>query len=133
MPSIQKLGTFMMMLRSGKNTRGGRGLVKKSAMLSALLTRHGDVVRFHFLAHEEVAPINVLGALMVLGVVRQVNRTFIVHRERSRSILRQPKFSKECAQVYGFLGRFGRGNYLGLTRGKCDASLLLGGPDSRIS
>eukprot|EP00965_Chrysotila_dentata_P004199 135497-Pleurochrysis_carterae.AAC.1 len=27
-----------MALRSGKNTRGGRGLVKKFAMLSALLT-----------------------------------------------------------------------------------------------
>eukprot|EP00965_Chrysotila_dentata_P011560 378379-Pleurochrysis_carterae.AAC.1 len=43
MPSIHELATFIIASRSGKNTRGGRGFVKKSAMLSALLT-NGTVI-----------------------------------------------------------------------------------------
>eukprot|EP00965_Chrysotila_dentata_P232506 6199004-Pleurochrysis_carterae.AAC.4 len=38
MPSNQELATFIITLRSGKSTRGGRSFVKKSAMFSVLLT-----------------------------------------------------------------------------------------------
>eukprot|EP00965_Chrysotila_dentata_P218520 6190627-Pleurochrysis_carterae.AAC.2 len=43
MPSIYDLATYMSELSSGRNTRGGRGFVKKSAMLFALST-NGTVI-----------------------------------------------------------------------------------------
>eukprot|EP00965_Chrysotila_dentata_P020420 676756-Pleurochrysis_carterae.AAC.1 len=57
MPSIYELATFMIMSRSGKHTRGGRGFVKKSAMLSALLRKGTvilrDIVRLDLFANEK--------------------------------------------------------------------------------
>ena len=72
--------TFMMMLRKRKKALASRGFVKKSAMLSAVLTKGTwlELEGLDHVAHEEMAARDVLGLIMVLRVVREVARRLVV-------------------------------------------------------
>eukprot|EP00965_Chrysotila_dentata_P037099 1234301-Pleurochrysis_carterae.AAC.5 len=105
MPSSHELATFLIALRNGQNTRGGRGFVKKSGnVIGALDQWHGVVVRLDFLANEEMPAFDVLGALMALRVVGEIESALVVRGERGRRRLRQPEFGEESTEVHRLLG-----------------------------
>eukprot|EP00965_Chrysotila_dentata_P222488 6193004-Pleurochrysis_carterae.AAC.1 len=63
--------TFMMMSWIGKNKRGDKGFVKKSARLSALRTESKcrKLKRLRFLAHEKVVAVYVLRTTVMFRVI----------------------------------------------------------------
>eukprot|EP00965_Chrysotila_dentata_P195983 6177309-Pleurochrysis_carterae.AAC.1 len=63
---------------------------------------------FNALAHEEVAPVDVLGMLMVFWIVSQIDRRFVIHGERGWLCGRQAEVGEQGAQVDSLLGRLGR-------------------------
>eukprot|EP00965_Chrysotila_dentata_P208518 6184733-Pleurochrysis_carterae.AAC.2 len=99
------------MSRIGKNARGVRGFVKKFARFAVLHTNgiNGNVMCFYAFAHEEVAPVDVLRTLMVFGIISQIDRRFVVHRESGWLRGRQAEIGEQRAQVDSLFGCFGRG------------------------
>eukprot|EP00959_Pyramimonas_sp_CCMP1952_P474973 9503950-Pyramimonas_sp.AAC.1 len=80
-----------------------------------------------------MAAIDVLGASVVLWVVRQVDGRFVVDVDRRGDHLGFAELGKEGAQVSGLLRSFGGGHDLGLAAGQRDRGLFLGRPrDGRL-
>eukprot|EP00965_Chrysotila_dentata_P169760 5603169-Pleurochrysis_carterae.AAC.1 len=75
-----------------------------------------------------MSAINVLGACVVLWVVREVNGGHVVYTE-GRGLRRwKPELREERSQVDRLFGRFRRGHDLGFTRRECNRGLFLRGP-----
>ena len=93
----------MMLLPSSKNCFGARGLVKKSAMVSAVLTcrgRHTCCSRSSLL-NEEMAAFDVL-QLLVMGTgscVRDILSGFVVDRELRRTGVGETELFEELWQL----------------------------------
>eukprot|EP00965_Chrysotila_dentata_P041205 1367522-Pleurochrysis_carterae.AAC.2 len=71
-----------------------------------------------------MAAVDVLGTLMMLWVIGEVDCTLAVHGERSGRRLRQPQLLKKDPQVNGLLGRLRGGDDFGLAGGESDAGLF---------
>eukprot|EP00965_Chrysotila_dentata_P000384 13306-Pleurochrysis_carterae.AAC.1 len=78
-----------------------------------------------------MATVDVLGALMVLRVVGQVDCGFVVHGERSGRVARIPEVCEESSKVDGLLGGLAGRNDLGLARRKGYGGLFLRRPGDR--
>eukprot|EP00965_Chrysotila_dentata_P129816 4291274-Pleurochrysis_carterae.AAC.1 len=72
--------------------------------------------------------VNVFRPGMVLGVVRKVDRGFVVHVQRRGSRLSGAQLVVQGAKVHRLFGGLGGCDYLGLAAGEGNGGLLLGGP-----
>eukprot|EP00965_Chrysotila_dentata_P029614 984601-Pleurochrysis_carterae.AAC.1 len=97
-------------------------------IVSAANKRDGDVEGFHSLAYKEMAPVDVLGPLMVFRIVCEVDRGLVVHSQRSRRGARESQISEEGSEVYRLLGSLAGSHDLGLAGRESDRGLLLGRP-----
>eukprot|EP00965_Chrysotila_dentata_P057526 1908212-Pleurochrysis_carterae.AAC.1 len=80
---------------------------------------------FHPFADKEVAPVDVLGTLVVFRVVRQVDGRLIVHGECRRFVGCEPKICEERAKIYCFFCGFRCGYDFGFARRKSYGLLFL--------
>ena len=113
----------MMMRRIAWNCFAWRGLVKKSAMLSAVRTK-GTSSSSDSTMSRTKTPLNVLHAVVVLRVVGDVASALAVGLELGRPRLCLAETIDELAQVHDVLGGLGEGDDLGLARGQRHALLL---------
>eukprot|EP00965_Chrysotila_dentata_P043421 1443817-Pleurochrysis_carterae.AAC.1 len=72
-----------------------------------------------------MSTVNMLGTLVMLGVVGQVDGRLVVHGERRRARTRVAQIGEERAQVHGLFGCFAGGDDLGLARRQRNSGLLL--------
>eukprot|EP00965_Chrysotila_dentata_P053122 1762573-Pleurochrysis_carterae.AAC.1 len=98
-----------------KQTRRQRLGEEIGQVVGAAHERHRDVVRFEALPHEEMASIDMLGALMVLRIVSEIDGRLVVQRQAGRRIGRQPQIVEQRSQVHCLFCRFGGGNNLRFT------------------
>ena len=110
----------MMMRRIAWNCFAWRGLVKKSAMLSAVRTKGTSSSSDSTMSRTK----NVLHAVVVLRVVGDVASALAVGLELGRPRLCLAETIDELAQVHDVLGGLGEGDDLGLARGQRHALLL---------
>ena len=87
--------------------------------------RYRDAELLDGLANEEVATLDMLGALVVLRVVGQVACGAVVEGERSRAAVFDTELIEEAARVDDVLRGDGGGDDLGLAAGERDGFLLL--------
>ena len=90
--------------------------------------RHDDLVRLDHVAHEEVPPLHVLHAVVVLGVVRDVARGLAVGAERRRARSAVAQATDELAQVDDVLRSLRQCDDFGLACRLRDALLLSARP-----
>eukprot|EP00965_Chrysotila_dentata_P089294 2948641-Pleurochrysis_carterae.AAC.1 len=79
-------------------------------VVCAVDKRHGDVVLFDTFADEEVSAIDMFGALVVLWIVRQVNRRLVVHGQGLRLVGLQAEVGEQRSQIYCLFRRLGGGD-----------------------
>ena len=91
--------------------------------------RNLDHIFLHLLTDEEMPAFNVLNALVMLGVVCEVDGRLIVARNGDgRIVVMEVKLLEEAFEVNGFLGRLGGSHDLGFTRRQGDCLLLFSQP-----
>ena len=86
--------------------------------------RHLDLHRFHHVADEEVAALDVLHPVMMLRVIGHVARGLAVGGQDGRAGRRRVDAADELAQVDHVLRGLGQGDDLGLARRQRDGLLL---------
>ena len=73
-------------------TLGREGLSEEiRIIIHSIDQRHDDLLRFDHIADEEVPPLHVLHAIVVLRVVRRVAGALTIRAERGCARLRSPK------------------------------------------
>ena len=99
-----------------------------SEIIDCLDEGNDDLERFNSVAYVKVAAQDVLGACVVLRIVREVVRTLAIGDELGRAILgheRRVDPLEQLAKVNDLFGCFGKCDDLRLARGESDAILLL--------
>ena len=90
--------------------------------------RHHELHRLDHIADVEVPPLNMLRALMVLGVVREVARCLVVSRAARGATRRLPQACEQLTKVNQILSPLGEGIDLGFASAQGRGGLLRGGP-----
>eukprot|EP00965_Chrysotila_dentata_P210158 6185738-Pleurochrysis_carterae.AAC.1 len=75
-----------------------------------------------------MSTVNMFGALMMLWVVRQVNRGLVVHQQGCGLTLREPQLLEKRTQVNGYFGGLGCSDNLSFAGGQSHSWLLLRRP-----
>eukprot|EP00965_Chrysotila_dentata_P105801 3495255-Pleurochrysis_carterae.AAC.1 len=80
---------------SKKNSRWQRLREEVGQVVRAGDKKDGHVVGLHPFAHEGVTAVDMFGTLMVLKIVREIDRGFVIHREGSGICRWESKIGKE--------------------------------------
>ena len=79
--------------------RGQRFSEEVCEVLVGLDVRHDDFTIFHHLSDEEMPPINMLSACMMLWIVSKITSPFIVFEELNRFALERFELARKTFQV----------------------------------
>eukprot|EP00965_Chrysotila_dentata_P191259 6174409-Pleurochrysis_carterae.AAC.1 len=74
-------------------------ILKICEIICAVDEWHGYIVHFDSFADKEMAPVDVFRALVVLGVVGEIYRRLVVHRERRWFVECKPEVVEEGAKT----------------------------------
>eukprot|EP00965_Chrysotila_dentata_P162308 5359970-Pleurochrysis_carterae.AAC.1 len=80
--------------RKRQTRRQGLG-EKVSQVVGAAYKGYRDVVRLNAFSHEEMTAIDMFGALMVIGIVSEVDCRFVVKRKAGGRVGRHPYVIEE--------------------------------------
>eukprot|EP00965_Chrysotila_dentata_P234693 6200331-Pleurochrysis_carterae.AAC.1 len=100
-----------------KEQAGGHRLCEEvGEVVGAAHERHGDFEEFDRFANKEVPADNVLGPLVVLGLVCEVDGRLAVQGERRRAGALKAQVGEQGAEVHGLLRGFAGGDNLGFAQ-----------------